>query len=114
MAEAPRLEARRRAGFDDATVLWTVLVDRARITSGDGHVETAAAFAAVLHEAETGGLRLELGIELEETLAHALLVALEEMHGARTMMTAAAARDAVAPVGVGLSVDAIERHRRGL
>lgn len=115
MTELPRFETCGRARLDDATVLGTVLVDRARIRTGDRDVETTATIAGVLHEPEARRLRLELGVELEQTLPHARFVLLEEVHGAWAMMATAPTRDAIASRRIGLTGpprDGIERHRR--
>src|SRR4051794_40088237 len=81
VAEPPRLETRGRARLDDAAVVRAVLVDRTRVSARRRYVETRATFSRVLHESEARRLRFEVGVEREEPLAHARLVAFEQMYG---------------------------------
>src|SRR5687767_10535642 len=102
MPEATRLEASGGSRLDDATVFGPYVVDRARIASGHGDVEARASIASVLHPPIARRLGVELGIDLEQALAHPRFVLFEEVHGARPVVAAATACDAVSPVRIGI------------
>src|SRR5688500_18459299 len=98
MPEPSGFEARRAARLHDAAVPRPYFGDGARIAVRHGDVEARTAIAAVLDEPETGGLRVELGPDLEVLLPHALFVRFEEVHRARSVVATSPARDAVAAV----------------
>jgi hypothetical protein len=110
VSEAPRLEAAGRPRLDDPAVLRTHLVDRARVAVGDRHIEAGAAIAVVLHEAEVRRSVLELGVHGKEVRPHALLVRLEEVNGARTVMAAPPAGNAVGAAGIRIPLDGRKSH----
>jgi len=56
---------------------------------------------------------IERGHPAQKRLTHPLFVGLEQVHGARRMVAAAAARDAVATAWVGGSGNRREGHERG-
>jgi hypothetical protein len=116
--ETTRLQTRGGTRLDDPTIVGTTLVDRAWITIGDRHIEARASISVIFHEPHEGRLRIELRVNREQALSEPRFVLLEEVHGARSVMAAAAARDAVASVGireaaeVGRGVERRTRHRR--
>jgi hypothetical protein len=110
VAEAPRFEARGRPGLHDAAVLGTPFVNRARVKAGLRDVETAAALARVLDEAEVRWPLLEVRVDREEPRPEALFVGLEQVDRAGSMMATATARDAVATFGIRLAFDGRQRH----
>ena len=105
MAQPSCLEASRRARFDEATVIRPNIVYRARVPPRLGQDERGAVVSGVFDEAPARRPIVDHGEATQKLYAvwatkYASLVLFEQVHGARTMMTAAATRDAIGAVRI--------------
>jgi hypothetical protein len=121
VTEPARLQAGRRPRLDDAAVVRAHVVDPAGEAAGRRDVERRAARAFVADEPPAGRSIVDHREAAQELLAagpgeDARLVGVEQVNGARAVMAAATAADAVGSRGVGLGVrdDRRERHGRAL
>ena len=110
MAEASRFEATWRARLHDATILGANGVDGAWKKSWLGYVERPAAVSRILHETPTRRRVIFIRVDCKHFFSHTRVVALEEMHGARQVMTAATARDAIAAGRIRNAFDPRQHH----
>ena len=112
MAQAARLEATGGSRLNNTATFGTIRIDRAGVTVRSGDIEAGAAIAVTDHKAEERRAIHDPCQAAEPLFSEAFFVCLEELDGARAMVAAAAAGDAIGPVGGRVIKEGGERHCR--
>jgi hypothetical protein len=113
MPEAARFQTSGRPHVDDAAVIRASVVNRAWVLARYRYVETRTTIAAIFDESKKWRRTINVCVKCKHAFAHARFVGLEKVNGARAVVTAAAARNAIGTGEIGRSNKRFEwQHHR--